>query len=96
MRLLYILVYLLLALVGVSFAALNASKVSLNLYFKVIQLPVSVLMVLVFGLGLFVGALSILIRYWRLKLSHKRIQHQLNIKEKEIKNLRTIPIQDQH
>ncbi len=96
MRLLMLLIYLLLILLGVSFAALNASSVEVNLYFKTISMPISVLMTLMLGFGLLVGFLAFLYRYWRLKINNLQLKHQLKITEKEIKNLRAIPVKDQH
>ncbi len=96
MRLVMILVYLLLILVGVSFAALNASSVGINLYFKIITMPISVLMIVMLGIGLLLGFLLFLFRYWRLKIELIKVKSQLRLTEKEIKNLRAIPLQDQH
>jgi putative membrane protein len=91
-----IIFYLLLILVGVSFAVLNASSVEVNFYFTKLQMPVSVLITLTLGVGVIIGALLFLTKYWRLKLDHKHIKKQLKLTEKEIKNLRSIPLKDQH
>lgn len=96
MRLLMMLFYLILILLGVSFAALNANSVQVNFYFTTISMPISVLMTLMLGFGLLLGFLLFLFRYWRLKLENSRIKNQLKITAKEIKNLRSIPLQDQH
>lgn len=96
MRLLMLLVYLVLILLGVSFAALNASSVAVNFYFKTINMPISVLMTIMLGLGLFVGFLLFLYRYWRLKVDYLKLRNQLKLFEKEIKNLRSIPLKNQH
>ncbi|WP_028387609.1 lipopolysaccharide assembly protein LapA domain-containing protein [Legionella fairfieldensis] len=96
MRLLMMLFYLLLILLGVSFAALNASSVEVNLYFKTITMPISVLMTIMLGIGLLLGFLLFLYRYWRLKVAYLKIKSQLKLTEKEIKNLRAIPLKDQH
>lgn len=96
MRLFMILIYLLLVLLGVSFAALNANSVPVNLYFKTLNMPISVLMTLMLGVGLLIGFLIFIGRYWRLKIDYMRIKNHLKITEKEIKNLRDIPLKDQH
>jgi len=91
-----ILFYLLLILLGASFAALNASSVQVNFYFKTLTMPISVLMTLMLGIGLFLGFLLFLYRYWCLKVDYLKLKNQLKLTEKEIKNLRSIPLKDQH
>lgn len=96
MRIIMMTIYLLLILIGVSFAALNASTVQVNLYLTTIKMPISVLMTLMLGIGVLIGFLLFVSRYWRLKAEHRKIKNQLKLTEKEIKNLRSIPLQDQH
>lgn len=96
MRLVMLLVYLILILLGVSFAALNASSVAVNFYFKTVSMPISVLMTIMLGVGLLVGFILFLYRYWRLKVDYLKLKNQLKLTEKEIKNLRAIPLKDQH
>ena len=94
MRILMTIFYLLLILVGVSFAGLNATSVQINVYFTTFHMPISVLIVLTFGIGVFLGLALFLSRYWRLKTENRRIKTQLKLTEKEIRNLRAIPLQD--
>jgi len=96
MRIMMTVFYLVLILFGVSFAALNARAIPLNLYLTTITLPVSLLMILMLGIGLVLGFIIFLGRYWRLKAECHRIKSQLKLTEKEIKNLRAIPLHDQH
>jgi len=88
--------YVLLILLGVSFAALNATSVEVNLYVTKLVLPISVLVIVMLGIGVCLGFLMFLYRYWRLKVDHRKIANQLKMTEREIKNLRSIPLQDQH
>ena len=94
MRIFTTIFYLLLILVGVSFAGLNASSVQINVYFTTFHMPISVLIVLTLGLGIIMGLVIFLSRYWRLKAEHRKIKNQLKLTEKEIRNLRAIPLQD--
>lgn len=96
MRLLMLVAYLLLIVIGVSFAALNASSVQVNFYFKTVSMPISVLMTIMLGIGILIGFILFVFRYWRLKVECRRMKSQLKLTEKEIKNLRSIPLQDQH
>lgn len=96
MRVLILVVYLLLIILGVSFAALNATSVQVNFYIKTLSMPVSVLIAMMIGLGILIGFFLFMVRYWRLKVECRRIRNQLKLTEKEIKNLRSIPLQNQH
>lgn len=96
MRLLMLFFYILLIILGVSFAALNATSVQVSFYFKTVTMPVSVLMTIMLGIGIIVGFILFINRYWRLKMECRKMQSQLKLTEKEIKNLRSIPLQDQH
>ncbi|RUR12185.1 LapA family protein [Legionella sp. km772] len=96
MRILLLVFYILLIIVGVSFAALNAASVEVNFYIKTISMPISVLMTIMLGLGVLIGFLLFISRYWRIKIECRKMKNQLKLTEKEIKNLRSIPLQDQH
>lgn len=96
MRLFMTLFYLLLILFGISFAVLNAASVPVNFYFITLTIPISALIIIALGIGLLLGSFLFLCRYWVLKVEHLRIKNQLKLTEKEIKNLRSIPLKDQH
>lgn len=96
MRIIMTIFYLLLVFVGISFAGLNAQTAHVNFYFTSLNIPVSVLIILMLGIGILFGLLLFLWRYWRLKTECRKIKNQLKLTEKEIKNLRSIPLQDQH
>jgi putative membrane protein len=94
MRFIMMIFYVCLMLFGVSFAALNANAVTLNLYFRTITMPISVWMIIAFALGIFMGLMMFLGRYWGLKSKCRKIKHQLQLMEREVKNLREIPLKD--
>ena len=96
MRVLVWLFYVLLILLGASFAALNAGTVQVNLYVTTLSIPIAVLMTGMFGMGLLLGFFLSLLRYWRLKVELIKIKNQLKVSAREIKNLRDIPLKDQH
>ena len=96
MRIITTIFYILLILFGISFAALNASTVPINFYFKTLNPPISVLILMTFGVGILLGFSLFFYRYWRLKVNYRNIMNQLKLTEKEIKNLRAIPLHDQH
>ena len=81
-------------LFGIVFAALNSESVTINYYVGQSTLPLSLLLVLVFAFGCLIG---MLVGFWLLiksKISNHRLRHRLSLAEKEIENLRAIPLQD--
>lgn len=96
MRFFWIFLYFILVLFGIAFSVLNAAKVQVNFYFSVFDLRLSVLMIIVFSLGLILGCCLFLCRYWRLKFAFSKLTHRLQLTETEIKNLRNIPLKNEH
>ena len=96
MRIFTSILLLLLILVGITFAILNAEPVSLHFYFGQSQLPLSLLLVLALTVGWIIGMIICGIFYVKLKGENYRIKSRIKIAEKEIDNLRAIPIQDPH
>lgn len=94
MRILLIVFYLFLIFIGASFAALNAEFVKINLFFTSFRLPISVLVIIAVIFGVLLASLVFINKYLKLKYEQNRLRHQLNLTEKEIKNLRSIPIKD--
>ncbi|WP_244924874.1 LapA family protein [Legionella geestiana] len=91
---LMLLVYVLLVVLGVSFAALNATAVPVNFYLYQATLPISVLMTLSLGAGILLGVALMLRRMWRLSRELRAVKNQLQLRGEEIKNLRSIPLQN--
>lgn len=79
---------------GVAFAALNSESVTINYYLSQSTLPLSLLLVFVFAFGCLVG---MVVGFWLLikaKIVNYRLRQRLSLAEKEIENLRAIPLQD--
>ena len=96
MRIVILFFYLLLIIVTLAFASLNADLVTLHLYWCEFKLPLAFILIVALGLGLALSAIVFTGKYLSLGLKFKKIKHQVIMLEKEIKNLRTIPIQDSH
>jgi putative membrane protein len=93
-RIISYIIILLIIIFGVSFATLNSTLVTINYYFGQSELPISLLLVLAFVCGCVVG---IVVGFWLLikaKLINYRLRQRLILAEKEIENLRAIPLQD--
>jgi putative membrane protein len=95
-RIVSYIVLLLIIVLGVSFATLNSGLVSLNYYVSQKTMPLSLLLVSVFATGCLLGLLIGLGIVVRLKLKNYRLRRRLKFAEKEVINLRSIPLQDRH
>jgi len=85
---------LVIVIFGMTFATLNSESVTINYYFDQSTLPLSLLLVLVFALGCLIGMTA---GFWlviKSKLHNYRLRQRLSLAEKEIENLRAIPLQD--
>ena len=94
MRIISFFFLIIIVMFGVTFATLNSESVTINYYFGQSTLPLSLLLVLVFALGCLIG---MLVGFWlviKAKLQNYRIKQRLSLAEKEIENLRAIPLQD--
>ncbi|OGT21380.1 MAG: hypothetical protein A3C55_04045 [Gammaproteobacteria bacterium RIFCSPHIGHO2_02_FULL_42_13] len=88
-------IVLLLILLGISFAILNSETVTINYYLGTKQMPLSLLLIVAFGLGLLIGWISMSFKVLRLKTNLYRLKKKLQVAEKEIDNLRAIPVKDE-
>ena len=94
MRIISYFFLLVIVLFGMTFATLNSESVVINYYLGQSTLPLSLLLVLVFALGCLVG---MLVGFWlviKAKMTNYRMKQRLSLAEKEIQNLRAIPLQD--
>lgn len=96
MRFVTYLLLLIIILIGVTFAVLNPTLVTMNYYIGQKTLPLSLLLVSVFALGSFLGLLVGGWLFLKVKLKNYRLKQKLKVAEKEVQNLRAIPLQDRH
>lgn len=83
-------------ILGITFAILNHSPVIIHYYLGEKTLPLSLLLVIFFVIGALIG---LIVAFWisvKLKIKNYRLRQQLKVAEKEIANLRAIPLQDRH
>jgi putative membrane protein len=95
-RIVTYLLLLIIILIGITFAVLNPTIVTMNYYIGQKTLPLSLLLVSVFAFGCFLG---LLVGGWlllKVKIKNYRLKQRLKVAEKEVQNLRAIPLQDKH
>jgi putative membrane protein len=79
---------------GMTFATLNSESVTINYYLGQTTLALSLLLVIVFALGCLVGMVVGIWLLIKAKILNYRLKQRLSLAEKEIDNLRAIPLQD--
>ena len=85
---------LVIVLFGMTFSTFNSESVTINYYFSQSTLPLSLLIVLVFAFGCFIGMVVGLWLLLKAKMLNFRLKQRLSVAEKEIENLRAIPLKD--
>ena len=79
---------------GLAFHLKNNELIALNYYVGSIELPVSLVVVLVLCIGALLGVLASLPIIIRLKQQKFKLERQIKNSEKEINNLRVMPVKD--
>jgi lipopolysaccharide assembly protein A len=79
-------------LIGLTFASLNATPVVFNYYLGSKTITLSLLLVFVFGVGIFLGIIVTMFTWIKIKRDNLKLKSSLRVIEKEVKNLRSIPI----
>ena len=95
-KILYAIVIVLIALIGVIFAILNAESVQINYYFGSKETPLSLAIILSMLLGAILGLLASLGLILKSKREVSKFKRLADVAEKEIANLRAIPIKNHH
>ena len=95
-RIVYLIIFLILVIFGIVFAVLNAEPVNLNYYFGSKEVALSLVLVL----AMIVGAILGVIASASMIISNRRevvkLRKSVELAEKEVANLRAIPIRDNH
>ena len=96
LRLVYFSITLIVILFGITFAVLNAEDVQLNYYLGSVELPLSLVLVLAMILGAILGIFASHGFIIGSRRNASKLKRSVEVAEKEIVNLRNIPIKDEH
>lgn len=91
----YVVLFLILIL-GITFACLNAEPVTINYYVGKHSFALSLLIALVFAIGAILGLIVGSVMLLKQKTRNMHLHNRLKLAEKELANLRTIPLKDSH
>ncbi|MCF6209739.1 MAG: LapA family protein [Gammaproteobacteria bacterium] len=95
-RIIFLVVFLLVLAVGLSFALMNAETVMLSYYFGTISAPLSIVVVVSLAAGTLLGVLACMGMALGLKQEISRLRRSVKVTEKEVENLRSLPLKDEH
>jgi putative membrane protein len=93
-RLLKVCFFILIVFMGLIFHIKNDQLVELNYYVNSIPVSFSLVIVLTLCIGALLGVLASLPMILKLKHENARLDRQVKMTEKEINNLRVIPVKD--
>lgn len=85
--------FLIILIIGLSFAALNAESVALNYYFGVWHTPLALILILSMALGALFGVLACLSWLVGMRREINRLRKAAKLAETEVMNLRALPLQ---
>lgn len=86
----------LVAALGLGFAVLNAGEVELNYYFGRTMLPLALIVIGALVGGALLGVAASLGMVLIQKGENSRLRRRITVLEKEIRNVREMPIRDRH
>jgi len=85
---------LLVALLGLSFALMNAEPVQLDYYFGTLKAPLSLVVVIAIIIGAGLGVLASMGIVLGQKRELAKLRKSVKIAEEEVSNLRSLPLKD--
>lgn len=86
--------FILLLMIGVGFAALNATEVQLDYFFGKTSLSLPWVVIGAVGLGFLFGLLVSGIAIFRARAETRRVRKERRLMEAELKNLRSLPLRN--
>ncbi len=94
MRVVYVTVFIILAAIIVVFALLNAQGVEVNYFLGKRTLPLSLVLLISLLCGFFIGVMGTLRSVLTARTRARRFKKKTTLLQKEIDNLRAMPVKD--
>jgi putative membrane protein len=91
-RLFYVLIFIVVFVLGLTFAGHHAEPVMIDYHFGKLPVPLSLLLALILMIGAILGMLASLSTIMKLKRQNRRLRKSITWIEKENANLRAVPI----
>jgi uncharacterized membrane protein YciS (DUF1049 family) len=91
---LFVVVVFLGLMLATVFAALNPGLITLDLAFDELEVQKSIALTVTFGVGWLFGLMSTAVMLLKWASERRRLRKSLTLAEAEVRNLRSVPIQD--
>jgi len=89
-------VSILVFIIGLAFYLRNDQQIAVDYFLGSLELSFSVWLLIILVLGVLLGWLTSLPVIIKLKRQNSRLSRQVKVTEKEINNLRVLPVKDSH
>jgi len=96
MRYINLIFWIIIVLLGISFVVLNSRSVLVNYYIGEVNAYLPLLLLIEIIIGAIIGVLAMLPSVIRHKNALRKCRQKVKRLEQEVKNLRDIPIKDNH
>ena len=94
MRIVFIILGIALALLALSFSVVNSHTVQIDYFIGKTDIPLALLLAFTLIFGALIGVLAMTRTLMSLRLEIGRLRKTVKLSEKELTNLRAIPIKD--
>ncbi|GMR08977.1 MAG: LapA family protein [Gammaproteobacteria bacterium] len=95
-RLISFVVLLVVFIFAVAFATLNVDDIQLNYYFGALAMPLSLSLAIATAFGVIIGVIATMGIVIRMRRKLVKLRKTIKLTEKELTNLRKLPIRDDH
>lgn len=95
-RIIFFIILLFLAILAISFTLLNSQTVQLNFYFLRTDIDLMWVVLLSVCIGAAMGVIATLGMVFRLRHELTKRKKEVKLIEKEVANLRALPLKDKH
>ena len=95
-RLISFIIILITIIFGLIFAVLNAEPVTFNYYLGKGEFPLSLILVITLAIGAVFGVLASIVVVLKSKRELAKVRRAVKLQEKEMMNLRALPLKDKH
>lgn len=96
MKYIFYIFWLIVVVIGVTFASLNSHIVSVNYYVGESNLHLPILLIIALVIGAVLGIIAMIPWLLKNKQANWRLKQKINQIEQEVNNLRAIPIKESH
>jgi len=96
MKFIFYLFWIIVIIVAVTFASLNAGIIQVNYYVNVTNIRLPILLLITLVIGALLGIIAMMPILIKAKNANRRLKQKVKQIELEVNNLRAIPIKETH